>query len=158
MVSSGSSGGPTFDGSFFLGNLTNVFSLQLEVLFTNDGGRVEIDRIVANFPDTCVNGLDDDGDGLVDAAEDPGCRSERDGSELSTLHCDDAIDNDGDGRIDWRADGSGDPECVDPNDTREAAPNPTTDPPSAGGCGLGPELLGLVTALAWLRRRAHATA
>lgn len=56
----------------------------------------------------CQNGLDDDGDGLVDAA-DPGCESALDGDESGSqpTGCSDGADNDRDG---WR-DGA-DPDCI----------------------------------------------
>jgi hypothetical protein len=57
--------------------------------------------------------------------------------------CFDAVDNDLDGLIDLE-----DPNCSDPYDTTEAPP-----PPLTGGCGLGVELLLLLPALGWLRRR-----
>ena len=63
----------------------------------------------------CSNGVDDDGDGLVDYPADPGCSSPMDTSEHDpALPCDDGIDNDGDGLIDYKADGSGDPGCPFP--------------------------------------------
>src|SRR5690606_14278812 len=44
----------------------------------------------------CSNGLDDDGDGLADFPNDPGCASLDDLSERSPLlPCDDGVDNDG---------------------------------------------------------------
>jgi hypothetical protein len=57
----------------------------------------------------CDNGVDDDGDGLVDfgtgATNDPGCASPNDLSENDpTLPCDDGVDNDGDGYVDYPAD------------------------------------------------------
>ena len=48
----------------------------------------------------CSNGLDDDGDGLVDAPSDPGCTDANDASERGTASCDDGIDNDGDYGVD----------------------------------------------------------
>lgn len=48
----------------------------------------------------CENGLDDDGDGLIDAL-DPGCEDPMDDTETNDLvECDDGIDNDGDGFAD----------------------------------------------------------
>jgi len=61
----------------------------------------------------CSDGIDNDGDGLVDYPMDPGCASPTDDSELDVTHpCDDGIDDDGDGFVDWRLDGSGDPGCA----------------------------------------------
>ncbi|NIR40560.1 MAG: hypothetical protein GWN73_34105, partial [Actinobacteria bacterium] len=52
----------------------------------------------------CADGVDNDGDGLVDL-DDPGCQDALDDSERSPeLACDDGIDNDGDGLADYPAD------------------------------------------------------
>jgi outer membrane protein assembly factor BamB len=75
----------------------------------------------------CQNGLDDDGDGLADYPDDPGCDSADDLSERSpSLGCDDGIDNDGDGYIDFHdgdgdglSDPPGDPACAQPLFDRE---------------------------------------
>jgi hypothetical protein len=57
---------------------------------------------VTTIPPACDNGLDDDGDGLVDYPDDPGCDDVDDGSENSAaLACDDGLDNDGDGLTDF---------------------------------------------------------
>jgi hypothetical protein len=70
----------------------------------------------------CDNGLDDDGDGWIDAGEDLGCSDLVDPSEKSPfLVCDDGLDQDQDGLIDYPADpGCGatfwaieNPECQD---------------------------------------------
>ncbi|RIL08025.1 MAG: hypothetical protein DCC71_00810 [Proteobacteria bacterium] len=66
----------------------------------------------------CSNGLDDDGDGLVDAGVDPGCTGESDPSETSV--CSDGVDNDGDGLVDFPAD----PGCLD---AHAALENPRCD-------------------------------
>jgi hypothetical protein len=59
----------------------------------------------------CADGLDDDGDGLIDFPADPGCNSANDLDERSPrLVCDDGADNDGDGATDFPAD----PGCRDP--------------------------------------------
>ena len=56
---------------------------------------------------TCSNGLDDDGDGLTDAEEDPGCDNAADWSEFSDgTSCSDGLDGDGDGLVDGE-----DPDC-----------------------------------------------
>jgi len=98
---------------------------------------------IAHF-DRCSNGLDDDGDGLTDYPNDPGCQSAT--SSLENPKCDDDLDNDGDGGIDWDggADGSTpDPQCTAPWKNREGT----------GGCGLGAELVGALGALLVGRRR-----
>jgi len=66
--------------------------------------------LVALLPD-CSNGIDDDGDGLLDL-EDPGCLDADDPSEkTSDLLCDDGEDNDGDGLVDFPED----PGCALPS-------------------------------------------
>jgi hypothetical protein len=72
-------------------------------------------------PAACENGLDDDGDGLVDAGADPGCDAASDGSERAdALACDDGLDNDADGLADFSpTPGAGDPGCLDPGWPRE---------------------------------------
>jgi hypothetical protein len=83
---------------------------------------------IAEVP-ACDDGLDQDGDGLVDYPDDPGCDGPLDPFETSDgLPCDDGLDNDDDGGIDFDpvtfADpgdentlpsGSGDPGCFDPS-------------------------------------------
>ena len=63
----------------------------------------------------CSNGIDDDGDGLVDYPQDPGCTSYDDESEKGTTACDDGVDNDGDGLVDYPED----PGCASPSDPSE---------------------------------------
>jgi hypothetical protein len=78
----------------------------------------------------CEDGLDNDGDGLIDYPADPGCADANDGSEkddTGTYPCDDGEDNDLDGRVDFDPDtydnpgnsstepeGTGDPGCQSP--------------------------------------------
>ena len=67
----------------------------------------------------CNDGIEDDGDGLTDFPNDPGCASANDLDERSpALVCDDGADNDGDGLIDFPAD----PGCSSPLDTTETSP------------------------------------
>jgi hypothetical protein len=62
----------------------------------------------------CADGIDNDGDGLVDLA-DPGCANGADTSEHnSQLACDDGTDNDGDGLVDLA-----DPGCANGTDPSE---------------------------------------
>lgn len=60
----------------------------------------------ATSPPQCWDGIDNDGDGLVDFGEDSGCDSAIDESEL--FACEDGIDNDGDDLIDYPSD----PGCI----------------------------------------------
>ncbi|HUH04698.1 MAG TPA: MopE-related protein [Kofleriaceae bacterium] len=64
----------------------------------------------------CSDGLDNDGDGLIDFPSDPGCDSPTDNSEASTVtECSDSLDNDGANGIDWPID----PSCHSPEDPTE---------------------------------------
>ena len=143
-----------------LGLIADLFAYRSDIL------------AVIDQPD-CDDGLDDDGDGLIDYPADPGCTSPTDDSEREpTLACDNEIDDDGHGTIDLL-----DPGCTDPGDTDERGPlyecdngadddlNGSADFPDDPGClhpanlyelpepGLGlPLALGALS-LAALRRR-----
>ncbi|MFA5076206.1 MAG: FG-GAP-like repeat-containing protein [Patescibacteria group bacterium] len=76
----------------------------------------------------CADGVDNDGDGLVDYPADPGCVDGNDGDEYNApiivppiYQCSDEIDNDSDGKIDLT-----DPGCSSPTDNDE---NDSTPPP-----------------------------
>jgi len=94
----------------------------------DDAGAPDGCSDTCTLPDVaCSNQRDDDGDGLVDAA-DPGCPATP-GGERGTKQCDDGIDNDGDGRIDFDpitqsdpefAAGRGDPGCAAPASSSES--------------------------------------
>ena len=90
----------------------------LNIKVTDDEGEFGIDLItvtVNNIPE-CRDGLDNDGDGLTDLA-DQGCSSEDDDNESDgTSQCQDGIDNDGDQLTDFPAD----PGCDTPQDNIES--------------------------------------
>lgn len=88
----------------------------------------------------CSNGLDDDGDGLTDAPDDPGCENAL--SLLENPACDDGADNDDDGLVDFGAD----PEC-----TSAWRGSETSD---TGECRFGPAPALALATLGWCRRRA----
>lgn len=72
----------------------------------------------------CDDGLDNDGDTLIDYPADPGCDSILDNDETDPIvpACNDGIDNDGDSLIDY----PNDPGCENASDTDET--NPITPP------------------------------
>jgi hypothetical protein len=92
------------------------------------------DQIVAALAlSDCIDGLDNDGDGLIDHPDDPGCLDETDVSELNpAIECDNGLDDDGDGLIDWPED-EGCEDVLDPSEVPEP--------------GLG---LGLAIGAAWV--------
>ena len=65
----------------------------------------------------CSDGIDNDGDGLTDYPNDPGCSSAKDDTETNSSgpDCDNGKDDDGDGQIDYPADSG----CTDPTDDDE---------------------------------------
>ncbi len=65
----------------------------------------------------CADGLDNDGDGLIDCL-DPGCVDLGDAGERGTNACDDGIDNDHDELVDYPFD----PDCSGPEDVAELKP------------------------------------
>jgi hypothetical protein len=74
-------------------------------------GEADLDAIALDEAPACRNGVDDDGDKLVDFPADPGCAGAGDDSEHdAALACDDGEDNDGDGLGDFPAD----PGCAVP--------------------------------------------
>jgi cysteine-rich repeat protein len=93
--------------------------------------------------EVCNNGVDDDGDGLVDFPNDPGCQTAL--SPKENPRCDDDLDNDRDGTADWDGAGLGspDPQC---------ASRPWRDSEQVS-CGIGAELVLMLPALRLLRRR-----
>lgn len=70
----------------------------------------------------CSDGIDNDGDGLIDFPADPGCRAPQQFTEAT--ECSDGIDNDGDGLIDFPAD----PDCYSANDLIETNFPPSGNP------------------------------
>jgi hypothetical protein len=102
-----------------------------------------------NGPEQCADGIDNDGDGLIDAA-DPQCHSDNnpdnpgsyepgDNSEGGGPQCSDGKDNDGDGLIDAKDPGchsdgnANNPDSYDANDNSEGNGNGS----GSGGSGNG---------------------
>jgi hypothetical protein len=105
------------------------------LVFNPDQSDADADGTGDACKDACSDGLDNDGDGLADFPDDPGCDDAGDLSERSAaLVCDDGLDNDSDGRIDFdpatfaspgdtNTDpaGQGDPVCRTPIFDRETS-------------------------------------
>jgi len=139
------------DGQVVIGDL-NAGILRVDPVTGQQtsllGGR-PIRRLVS-IRALCEDGLDNDGDGLVDAAVDPGCSSST--SLIEDPQCQDGLDNDGDGRIDFDGGASihgvpvapPDLQCASASGGRESA---------ARSCGLGFELAALIPGLLALRTR-----
>jgi lysophospholipase L1-like esterase len=119
-----------------------VFASRLEFQ-ARAGDTVDIDLAAFVAPGACADGLDNDGDGLIDHPADPGCRYAT--SAFEGRQCQDGIDNDNqpgtdfDGGESIHGIGNGDPDGPDPQCT-DAWRNREGVPPTSG-CGLGPELV-----------------
>jgi glucose/arabinose dehydrogenase len=105
-------------------------------------------RIRSDQP-ACSDGVDDDGDGLVDHPADPGCASPEADTEVPL--CDDGFDNDLDGDTD-----TADAQCGAAHQNIEAEP---LDLLEIQGeeifCGLGAELVFVIPLFMGLRRTAR---
>ncbi len=109
--------------------------------------RLDCAAALAALP-SCDDGEDNDGDGLVDYPNDPGCAQAID--FLEDPACQDGDDNDSDGKIDFDGGLSAlgyvaaepDPQCAYGWQMRERT-----------SCGLGAELALLLPLLIWLRGR-----
>jgi hypothetical protein len=105
------------------------------------------------YPETaCNDGFDDDGDGLIDAEEDPGCENRM--SLREDPPCQDGRDNDGDGLVDFDggASANGGVPIAEPDTVHCIAASGKYE---SRACGLGgelPVLLGLAR-LVVLRER-----
>lgn len=130
-IVNGDSGGAAFVGSGTSAELAGILFARASFvdqpantsIYGNLGLIVDLyayrDDLLAviDQPD-CDDGLDEDGDGLVDYPADPGCTGPTDESEReASLACDNGLDDDGDGTIDLL-----DPGCAEPADTDERGP------------------------------------
>jgi hypothetical protein len=187
IVTTGDSGGAIFVNGALAGILLAKWSYGGQAASTSVFGngayaadlsfyRAQIVAITSVI--ACSDGIDDDGDGLVDL-DDPGCYTPTDAFETNAIAgCDDGFDNDGDGLVDW----INDPGCEHPTSLLEnpqcddgldndgdggvdwdgagiGVPDPQcvgkpwrhTETPSSG-CGLGLELVALAPLLGRLAR------
>ena len=130
----GTVSGGTFSAGGFTGTFGSIYG-GLEVRATAQAtGELESELsepCYATQVPTCSNGIDDDGDGLVDFPADPGCASAGDRDETD-VECSDGLDNDGDGDVDF----PDDPECSSPNDTTEGGTPACGDGEDNDGDGL----------------------
>lgn len=110
IATTGDSGGAAFVDDSLAGILVAVWfyggQASASSVFGNGTYVADLsyyqDQILAVTAErACDNGLDDDGDGLVDL-DDPGCYGLDDPFETNALvACDDGFDNDADGLVDW---------------------------------------------------------
>jgi PKD repeat protein len=122
---------------------THVVTLTVtDQLGATDVASASVAAAVAGAP-ACGDAIDNDGDGLADYPDDPGCYLASSTNEAP--ECDDGLDNDGDGKRDWDGAGVGEPDyqCRTAWRTSEAA---------RGSCGLGFELALLAPLALRLRR------
>lgn len=124
----GDSGGAAFSGSGPTARLIGILfarggfagqsassSIYGNIGLVADLARYRSDILAVIDQPDCDDGLDDDGDGLVDYPDDPGCGSLGDDSEREPLlTCDNGLDDDGDGLVDMA-----DPGCIHPTDLNE---------------------------------------
>jgi hypothetical protein len=154
QVISGTCGAPIYTGyggEFYHYVVVTVNGLDVSVQVFDDSGTLRDGFEYSRY--VCKDGVDNDGDGLIDHPDDPGCFVPE--SDLEDPRCQDGEDNDGDGRIDF--DGGlaalgyvkaePDPQC-------ESGPWLRSESPT--GCGLGAQLTLVLPPLMWLhRRRSH---
>jgi hypothetical protein len=108
--------------------LIAVLAMVLPVGFVLAAPSLARPRGIAKGLAQCSDGIDNDGDGLVDLGPDPGCTSPSDNSELDTPpQCSDGVDNDGDALTDF----PNDPGCDSPADNLES--NRRTNPQCSDG-------------------------
>ena len=160
--SSSQNGGGTLDHPVMVvsidyeGSLVvDVAGRQLDAAWIDKDGLVQDRFRILKGPElpACADGMDGDGDGLVDHPDDPGCRTPD--SSFENPQCQDGINNDPaeDALIDFDgglsalgfAASAPDPQCSGGWKNREKT--------QAHSCGLGFELALLLPALAWLRGR-----
>jgi len=105
-------------------DVPTLFAGQHVTATAEAAGEIESQRSVAVIVQglggvtACNDGEDNDGDGLTDFPDDPGCTDGVDVDETDEVACSDGEDNDGDGLTDFPAD----PSCAGFDDDDEAGP------------------------------------
>jgi len=107
-------------------------TLGLSFALATCGGTDNNNKTPTSKPE-CSDGIDNDGDGLIDFPDDPGCVGENDVDEssLPAPQCSDGRDNDNDGKIDFPQD----PGCIDAHQDTETDDCP--DGPNCPQCSNG---------------------
>ncbi len=121
-------GSQTCQANGFYGGCAGAVNPSTEICDGKDNncnGQIDEGNVCAPptpQPKQCDDGIDNDGDRLIDYPADPGCSSRTDNSELpvntptpTVPQCNDGIDNDHDGKIDYPAD----PQCSSRTDNSE---------------------------------------
>jgi hypothetical protein len=137
---------PTSCGALLDGDLDSVCTPvdSCPTIANADQADADADGVGDVCDSPCGDGLDDDGDGLIDFPADPGCAGPR---WIEAPQCDDGLDNDGDGGVDWDGGPGGEPDadCTDsPWRDREKTRDVR--------CGVGFELSFLLPLVAGMRR------
>ncbi len=116
-----------------------------ELYVLDAGGRVY--KLRSTAPE-CSDGIDNDGDGLTDFPNDPGCPNA--GAIFENPVCDDRFDNDEDGTMDLA-----DSDCTTPYANFESAATQQTaqSMTKESLCGLGADLVLILPPLIFLRTR-----
>ncbi len=117
-------------GGAFVANVPTLFAGQHLYATAKSAGEIESvpsspDVVVQGLSEitSCFDGMDNDGDGLTDFPDDPGCKGPLDPDEVDTPQCSDGVDNDGDGATDYPDDAS----CSSYVDTDESGPPACSD-------------------------------
>lgn len=116
-----------------------VFLLGASFSFKHVSADSSVSSVTVELAE-CADGIDNDGDTLVDFPADPDCSSSLDDNETTvvvTYECNDGIDNDGDGKTDYPED----PGCSALTDNSETNPVEIIVP--GGGFGAASSLFGV---------------